>query len=170
MGPSHLKRRETRSDTGTSLPFPEATLSCLFFWKQNNPLNENGSTDFISMVDWKAETSVTRGHLLASREAAHSAPSRRAWSQAGCGLRGSGYPKKRKDELGEQGHFPVNTQRFCGDVGGNSSRRKQPRALNSVPPGAGENAGFSRKGYFLPGDKRFLFSREESTAPASARR
>ena len=51
MGPSHLKRREAQSDTGPSLPFPEATLSCLFFWKQNNPLNENGSTDFISMVN-----------------------------------------------------------------------------------------------------------------------
>ena len=50
MGPSHLKRRETLSDWD-SLPFPEATLSCLFFWKQNNPLNENGSTDFISMVN-----------------------------------------------------------------------------------------------------------------------
>ena len=51
VGPSHLKRRETQSDPGALLPFPEATLSCLFFWKQNNPLNENGSTDFISMVN-----------------------------------------------------------------------------------------------------------------------
>lgn len=111
---------------------------------------------------------MTRGHLLASREAAHSAPSQPAWSQAGCGLRGSGYPKKRKDGLGEQGHFPVNTQCFCGDVGGNSSRRKQPRALNSVIPGAGENWQALAKRDIFSLEANASYSAGRSTAPASA--
>ena len=59
---------------------------------------------------------MTRGHRLASREAAHSAPSRRARSQAGRRMWGSGYPEKRKDGLGGQGHFSVNTQHFCDGI------------------------------------------------------
>ena len=59
----------------------------------------------------------------------------------------------------------MNTQRFCGDVGGNSStpaKSSEFRASRSRR----KLAGFSRKGYFLPGDKCFLFSREEKHSPS----
>ena len=78
-----------------------------------------------------------------------------------------GYPEKRKDGLGEQGHFSVNTQRFCRDVGGNSSRRKQPKALNSVIPGAGVNQqALVKRDFFSPGGKHFLFNRKEKHGPS----
>lgn len=105
---------------------------------------------------------MTRGHRLASREAAHSAPSRRARSQAGRRMWGSGYPEKRKDGLGGQGHFSVNTQHFCDHVGGNSSRRKQPKSLNSVIPGAGENQQALAK--------RDVFSLEANTPSSPGRK
>lgn len=110
---------------------------------------------------------MTRGHCLASREAAHSAPSRRARSQAGRGMWGSGYPEKRKDGLGGQGHFSVNTQSFCGDLGGNSSRRKQSKALNSVIPGARENQqALAKRDVFSPGGKQSLFNRKGKHSPS----